>query len=360
MNGAEFGPKAPARPLPGRNAVCTCGSGRKGKHCCLARKAELSPSGVRTQRALGKRAFHAPKTATEAAVPFAAQAAFQRGNTLLLKGYCAEALKAYTEALTLWPEYPEVMNSMGRTLAEMGEHQRAIICYAKALRLRPNYVKALNNMGGSLQEVGRTGEAIQSLLLAVRFDPDFADAHVQLSKAYYTCRQYQEAVDASVRALTLRPEALDAVLNLSAALAQQGRLAEAASVLQAAAALRPTEPRFLSNLGQILMEQGHIPEAIAAYARALELQPNYASAYSNLLYTFAFTRAVSAAEELRIARGWEQAIVPEDHRRHAAALRTTPGALPRTARQQRPLRLGVVSAELGSHAVAEFLEPLLT
>ncbi len=293
-------------------------------------------------------------------IPFAAQSAFQRGNDLLIQNRWTEALKAFSRALVLWPEYPEVMNSMGRTLAEMGEHQRAVVCYAKALSLRPNYAKALCNMGYSLQAVGRTGEAIESLLQAVHIDPEFADAYVHLSASFYTCRLYQQAIDASVRALQLKPDSLDPLLNTSGALLQQGRLAEAASVLQQAATLRPREPRFFSNLGQVLLEQGRVPEAISAYRRALEIQPNYASAYSNLLYTHAFTRNFSAAEELQIARGWERAIVPEEHRRHAVALRTTPGAFPRTARSHRRLRLGIVSAELGTHAVAEFLEPLLT
>jgi hypothetical protein len=30
-------PKAPTRARPGRNQLCHCGSGRKYKHCCLAK-----------------------------------------------------------------------------------------------------------------------------------------------------------------------------------------------------------------------------------------------------------------------------------------------------------------------------------
>ncbi len=301
----------------------------------------------------------AKRVQAKPAALIAAQKAFQRGNTRLIDGRWPDALKAFADALTLWPEYPEVMNSMGRTLAEIGEHQRAVVCYAKALHLRPRYVKALSNMGYSLLAIGQTGEAVQSLMLAIEFEPHFADAYVHLSKALLLSRRYQDAIDASVRALQLQPDSLDPLLNTGCALMQQGRQAEAVTLFQQALDLRPTEPRFLNNLGQLLLEQGRVAEAIAAYQQALLLLPDYPIPYSNLLYAHAFTRNVSAAEELRVARGWELAMVPQEQREQARRLRTTPGAFSRTARSGRRLRLGIVSAELGTHAVAEFLEPLL-
>ncbi len=344
---------------PGRNAPCACGSGRKYKLCCHRASAPFSAqtsSPALDRKPLGVATISG---SPRCAAPPAAEAELQRGNALLAVGRPQEALKALAKALQLHPDYPEAINSMGCTLAGVGEHARAVVCYAKSLQLWPGNALAFSNMGSSLQALGRTEDAIESLGAAVALDPNLGHAFVNLSQCFYAAGRYQETIDASARALALLPDFVEVVLNGGSALKRQGRFAEAAALFEQAAALRPADPRYLLNLAEALREQGRIADVVATLQRALEVQPDCALAYSNLLYTHAFTRDITPAEELHLARGWELAIVPEPLRRQAEALRTTPGALARASRHGRRLRLGVVSSELGTHAVAEFLEPLL-
>ena len=326
--------KQARRPAPGRNEPCRCGSGRKTKRCC---------------------GTEAPAAASPAETHLA------RGNELLRAGRAREASLALVKSLRTRPESPDAANSLGVALAAMGEHERAIVCYAQALALRPENAPALSNMGSSLQTLGRTAEAIGVLERALVVDPNFAATYVNLGRPLQALGRYPEAAQAAQCALALQPRDVEAWLNLGNALKEQGRLAEAVSAYEQAVAAQPRDARAYNNLGETLRDQDRVPEAVAAFHRALAAQPIYPEAYSNLLYLHAFTRDILPGEELLVARGWERACVPESQRAQArAAMEPGSGAFRRTPRTGRKLRLGIVSAELGTHAVAEFLEPFVT
>ena len=149
-------------------------------------------------------------------------------------------------------------------------------------------------------------------------------------------------------------------MNLGNSLKELGRLSQAVESYRHAIELDPKDARIYSNLGETLRDMDRIAEAAESYKSALAVRPDFAWAYSNLLYLYAFTRAISPEEELALACKWEENML-SDEERAAARRRASPlsGAFPATPRAGRKLHLGVVSAELGMHAVAEFLQPLL-
>ena len=124
--------------------------------------------------------------------------------------------------------------------------------------------------------------------------------------------------------------------------------------------LDPRHAGAFNNLGETRKDQGRMQEAVAAYSRVLEYQPTFATALSNLLYLHAFARDISPEAERELAMGWEASTLTAAERasaRHRASV--TSGVFSSRPRVGRPLRLGIVSAELGTHAVTEFLEPFL-
>ena len=85
-----------------------------------------------------------------------------RGNALRdLKGY-DETLASYDRALTLQPDYAEVLNNRGNALCELKRYDEALASYGSALTLRPDHVDALNNCGNTLRELKRFDEALAS------------------------------------------------------------------------------------------------------------------------------------------------------------------------------------------------------
>lgn len=282
------------------------------------------------------------------------------GNALLRQGHFREAAIALSDAIRLQPHLVGAINSLGVALDRLGSHERAIVCYRKALALKPEYAGAQSNLGASLQALGRYSEAIEHLRHAVRIDPTLADGYVNLSASLRSLGRFADAVRSAQRALELKPTEIEAHLNLGNAYKEQGLLVLASEAYRQAIHLAPDDPRACNNLGETLQDQGRMSEAAAMYRRALQAEPTSAVAYSNLVYLHAFAHDLAAEQELKIARGWEVAALSHTEREQAR-LAASPSAnvfsaLPPGGRK---VRLGIVSAELGTHAVAEFLEPLL-
>ena len=115
-----------------------------------------------------------------------------------------------------------------------------------------------------------------------------------------------------------------------------------------------------NNLAETYKDQDKLDQAVAAFRKALTAKPDLGPAYSNLLYLYASTRHISPEAERAVAEGWEKAMLT-DAERAAARERAAAfsGAFPGHSRVGRRLRVGIVSADLGTHAVAEFLQPFL-
>ena len=282
------------------------------------------------------------------------------GNCLLRLDRAIEAAVCCVAALAARPDFPEAANSMGFALQKMGRWEQAIVCYRKAIALNPLYAGAYANLGLPLQEMGQIDEAITSYREAIRLDPRSYAAYSGLSVALAAKGKLKEAVQSSEKAVSLHPTHAPLHVNLGNSLKVSGLQSRAVDCYRRAIELDPRDAGAFSNLAETLRDMGRIVEAAESYKNALAVRPDFAWAHSNLLYLYAFTREVPPEEELALACQWEERVLSEEERA-AARRRASPssGTFAATPRAGRRLHLGVVSAEVGAHAVAEFLQPLL-
>ncbi len=288
------------------------------------------------------------------------EAHFNLGSALAQAGANLDAMASLVEAIRLQPQSAEAINSLGVCIVRQGSHERAIVCYRKAISLKPGFAPAHSNLGRSLMSMGLLDDAASSLRQALSLQPDFVDAMVNLGAVLVRQGQYDESKQVSKLALTLQPTNLEALINLGNAFKEAGELRPAVAVYEEAIRLHPTEPRAYTNIGDTLRDLADIPAAADMYRKALEVCPGFTIAYSNLLYLHAFARDITPQEELAVARKWEEAALTADER-DAARKASSPrgGVFHPSPLAGRKLRIGIVSAEIGSHAVAEFLQPLV-
>jgi len=375
----------------GRNERCPCGSGKKYKQCCLVRPSNAAlltaarehheagrlqpaakiyeqvlqqePNNVDALHLLSILASQVGETTTAERLmrqvlklqPEHAGALSNLGIALQAQGRSDDAIACYEKVIAIRPEHAEAHNNLGNLYFAQGEPAKAIANYRQALELQPQYADALYNLGNAYQKRRQWAEAKQSYEQAIAARPNFPEAQNNLGVLLREMGDANPAIVAFERAIALRSEYPDALNNLGVALQEQGRVTAAIERYQQVIALRPADVEAHFNLGSALHELDRTDDAIAAYRRALEIQPKYLPAYSNLALLYASTSCISPAEELAFARGWEQAALTDEEREAARTRRFN--YIPRTGRK---LRLGVVSAELGQHAVADFLEPLLS
>jgi predicted O-linked N-acetylglucosamine transferase (SPINDLY family) len=159
-----------------------------------------------------------------------------------------------------------------------------------------------------------------------------------------------EALAICQEGLRHSPQDPDLLNALGNSLGSLDRLDEAGAAYQQALAHRPdwSVPRY--NLGLSLLNRGRLAEAWAALKQAMKLAPGDRVAHSTYLGSLLYDPDTSGAAYLEEAARWVE--------RHASGL-PPPAPHGNSPDPERRLRLGYVSPDFRSHAVAFFLEPIL-
>jgi protein O-GlcNAc transferase len=283
-----------------------------------------------------------------------AEAHLNFGLALHCLGRLTEAIDEFKKALAIRESYPEVFFNLGNAYFQSSRPVEAISAYEKAISLRPGYAEAYANLGNALKATAKLQEAIRAYRKSLDLESSRPEVFVNLAIALTDIGEPEQAIENCSRALEQFPQWPELHFNLGNALQLRGDLDGAIGSYRRAIEVRSTYAEAYGNLGRALQEKGEIDPAFAAYQRALEINPRYLHAFSNLIYLHAFTRQISPQDQWQLAAKWEFAALSDDERAEAASRRFA-----NSSRRDRKLRVGIVSAELGRHAVAEFLQPVL-
>lgn len=303
------------------------------------------------------------------------------------------AISLYAEAISRGSAAPEVFNDLGTLLARGGQFPAAIVQYETALMLAPsspqiakNLSKAVEamslnafrekrwldasagygrlcvldptcalfqtNAGRALYELKLLPDALPYFRRAAELAPSDPAVLLNLGALLYELNQ-REAEPVLRQALELDPNNVPALVNLGAVQNRLNQLALAGDTARRVLALSPEHPDAHGNLAAVLREQGEIPAAVQHYRRALAAKPESTLIFSSYLLARQADATASPAELLADHQLWAQ--------RFAAPLDPGPGGMfgARDANPARRLRIGYVSADLRSHSVASFVEPLI-
>ncbi|HEY5291756.1 MAG TPA: tetratricopeptide repeat protein [Burkholderiales bacterium] len=199
-----------------------------------------------------------------------------------------------------------------------GERAAAAGLYSEAVELQPENPGIWCNLGIELKAIGQPHEAELAYRHALELDP-------RLAQAWY---------------------------NLGLLHQEEGRAAESENCYRAAAALvdagadRPLWLLIYNNWGLLLYGQGRPAEAVALYREALAVHAQATDLGSNLLFALNSVPGVDPREvhDEHAAWGRMHVCAQYAHARPAAG---------------QVIRLGYVSADFCSHALAPFVEPVL-
>ncbi|MFD2112986.1 tetratricopeptide repeat protein [Thiorhodococcus fuscus] len=235
---------------------------------------------------------------------------------LFEQGRLTEAEVAARELTERNPEAMFGWKALGTILGKCHRSEAAVPILRRALKLAPRDAETLDTLGKVLLDLNRLDEAIDCLGQAVAIRPDFAVAHNNLGSVLERQGHLTEAMDSYSRALSIWPEYAEAY----------------------------------SNLGTVLKNLGRLDDALACYERALEIRPGAASIQSNRLLCLNYQADISREQIFAEHHAYE--------RQHAARIERLPSTVS-DRDPERPLRLGLVSADLRYQSVAFFLRPIL-
>ncbi len=156
----------------------------------------------------------------------------------------------------------------------------------------------------------------------------------------------------AISALAIKPDLEAAIYASGHIIARWGDLDEAESVFRRGVHTHPTSPDLWNGLAFTLAEEGNLGESLTGYQRAIELSPGSPMIWSNYLY------------HLNYDPGTDSATLLEAHRRGGFVYTNKPVAPMSVKTRERAetgaIRVGYVSPDFRRHAVATFVEPILT
>ncbi len=260
---------------PGRNEPCTCGSGRKYKHCCGKTPADAQVHYLIGQaleeRGLLERAAESFGRAT-ALNPKFADAHNDLGEVLLRLGRTDAAIASCQQALALRPRFAAALGNLANAERARGALAAAIAGYRRVIALEPGLAEAHRNLGSALLEAGDREAAIHSLQRAIELRPEFTRAVTQLARALTAARRGLEAIPYYEQLLARDPRA-ETLDEYAALLAGLGRYEASASCYRDLLERTPRDARLHANLGHVLHCLGDFRAAIEHCRRAIELGP---------------------------------------------------------------------------------------
>jgi len=197
-----------------------------------------------------------------------------------------EAEKSFRQAIAINPNSPQTYSNLGLLLNDLDRYNEAEEAYRQAIVKDPNYAAAYYNLGNLLSDkkLERFVEAEEAYRHALAKDPNFAQAYSNLGTllSNKNVGRYAEAEEAFRQAIAKNPNYAAAYFNLGVVLKDMERSAEAEEAYQQAIAKDPNLAQAYSNLGVLLKKLKRYAEAEEAYRQAIAKDPNCATAYSNL------------------------------------------------------------------------------
>jgi len=216
-----------------------------------------------------------------------------------------DAIRLFTEALRIRPDYSDAHVHWGQTLERQGKLEEATVHYRQAIQIKPTYEEAHLVLGLALVRQRQYEEAIQQYTEVLRLNPDSAAAHNNLALTLHAQGKLDEAIAHYDEVLRLSPSLVETRGNLALALHARGRLAEAIAHYAEVLRRRPESAGVHLNLGGALMGVGRTDEAVEHYREALRLSPDLPEALNKLAWlraTSANARNRDGLEALRLAR----------------------------------------------------------
>jgi predicted O-linked N-acetylglucosamine transferase (SPINDLY family) len=271
-------------------------------------------------------------------------------DALLRLDRADEAEPSARRAAELAPQDIAIQLTLAAVLNAQGAEQQVSEVMAKVLDLAPEDIDGRFKLACLLYKGSRMTEALTCLEGILEKDPGHAGALHYMGLCHKQLEHGDEAIRALEQAVAVTPENAGLRDELRIVLQKFKRYPEAIKVAHEILERDPDSTGALGTLLHCCFTTGEWEQALSAARRLLEVAP---AAPNHSMLLFILSHCCNDAQELtreHFAYGerWEPALQAQ-RRPHA-----------NDRDPQRVLRVGLVSADLYNHALANFLAPTLT
>ena len=297
----------------------------------------------------------------------------------------AAAREAYDQALLADPSYAQAWSNLGEWQLVQGDLPSALASIEQALKVDPQLLEALNNRVATLYELGRFTDAEATARQAIERNPNQAALHVNMGNVLLHSGKARAAVKSFRRALECDPACLEAHMNLATMFGETEHIGETLVFIEKEIALKGESAQRLASLALAQHARGDYSAAEASCSRVLEMQPANVSALvtlaacksaradhraanllqeralvsnpnmpairSNIAFNSTYLPDLSDAEVFECHLEWA--------RRYTGGEAGPAFAHNQPKQPDRPLRIGYVSGDFGTHPVGFLLRDVI-
>lgn len=280
-----------------------------------------------------------------------AQAWSNLGEWRLVRGDNGGALECFERALALESGLLEAMNNRVAALYELGRFKDAEAAAKSAIARYPAKAALHVNLGNVLLHSGKGRPALKSFRKALECDPTCPEAHWTLAILLGGRHHLAAALDHIEHDIAVRGESAQRLAMLALAQKSKGEALAAEATCQKVLDMQPENISAMITLAGCLSERGDHHAAIRLHEQALLSNPQMPSVCSNIAFDATYLDDLSAEEVFRRHDEWAQRFeTPAKERVYSHS---------RQNNSDRPLRIGYVSGDFGTHPVGFLLRDVV-
>lgn len=191
---------------------------------------------------------------------------YLRANAYAAKSVYDHAIRDYSQAIELKPDYAFAYGNRGTAYSDKGAYDRAIRDFDRAIALNPNNALSYSNRANAYVGKGAYDRAIRDYDRAIEVNPKYTPAYYGRGNAYQYKRDYDQALRDYDRTIDLSP-AHPMAYNKKAWLLATATDAsfrdgeEAERMARRALDLDPDSANFRDTLAAALAESGQFEAA---------------------------------------------------------------------------------------------------
>lgn len=177
-------------------------------------------------------------------VPKPAQELYEKAQQAILAGDGKRAIEHLRAAISIYPDFPLALNSLGVEYLKLGSADKALEALRSAVKLSPEAFVPRLNYGIAYLEKKQFAEAEANLRQALQKNDSSPSAHMYLGITLISLRRYDEAEKELQRAVSLKggDSMAQAHKLLGGLYWQKGQFKQAAEQLEVYLKLAPKAP----------------------------------------------------------------------------------------------------------------------
>lgn len=258
------------------------------------------------------------------------------------------AAVAAKKCLTLDAKCASAWNVHGIAMQNLGERTAASDSYKSATRIDSGHVDAWLNLSSLHLQADAPLDCQQAAKRVLEIDPRNLIALNNLGSACRDLGELDAAIDHYRRAVEVDPNCVKTLVNLGITCQERNRFREGHDALRRALNLEPTHANAWCCTGKLHLAEANIDDAIKCFQTAYELDPTHSPAANTFLFALNLSAKLSRAEVREQHIKWAN----KQPRRPSVSFANCPD-------RSRRLRIGYVSPDFRSHAMASFTLPIL-